>query len=165
MNGLSPSINDPGTILQVLQWQRVVNGDQSKLSVFKAEFGSLLAFQAFLKIWEDTAVITLPHSMEKYFTTTMATSQYQRQYIGFVGDRLPTHEPDPVLIQGTKGWDMFKKTVNGDARAMEQHYKESLVYGKLWTPPMDGIEVEKLVPCVLAIPPLLVKLIQECPRR
>jgi hypothetical protein len=60
---------------------------------------------------------------------------------------------------------MFKKTVNGDARAMEQHYKESLVYGKLWTPPMDGIEVEKLVPCVLAIPPLLVKLIQECPRR
>jgi hypothetical protein len=135
----------------VLQWQRAVNRDQSKLNAFKAEAGSLLAIQAFLMIQEGSTFITLLHSPAKYFSITPATSRFfQGGYICFVRDRLPTHESSPVLIQATEKWEV-KKMVNGDGMTIKQHYKQPLAYGKLWTPPTDGTEVKKLVPRLLTI--------------
>jgi hypothetical protein len=54
---------------------------------FKAEVGSIVGFQAFLMMREGSAMVTLIHSMAKYFSICAATSRYQERYIGFVGDR------------------------------------------------------------------------------
>jgi hypothetical protein len=89
----------------MLQWQRDVNGETAKIAAFKAEVGSLLGFQAVLMMREGTAMVTLIHLTAKYFSISLATSRYQGRYIGFVGDRLPTREPGPVLLPASKGWD------------------------------------------------------------
>ena len=56
-------------------------------------------------------MVTTVHSIAKYFSLSAATSRYQGKYIGFVGDRLATHEPGPVLLQATKSWAWVKKSV------------------------------------------------------
>jgi hypothetical protein len=101
--GLGLSINDMALLLQTLQWQQDVEGENTRITVFKGEVGSLQGFQAFLVMREGTAIVTLIHSLTKYFSISSATSRYQGRYIGFVGDRLPTREPGPVLLPASKG--------------------------------------------------------------
>jgi hypothetical protein len=66
---------------------------------------------------EGNAMFKVLHSLAKYFAITTATLQYQGQFIGFVGNRLPTRESGSVLIQATNGWEWVKKPIraNGDA--------------------------------------------------
>jgi hypothetical protein len=90
-------------LLQTLQWQRDVEGENARITVIKGEVGSLQGFQAFLMMREGTAMVTLIHSLAKYFSISSATSRYQGRYIGFVGDRLPMGEPGPVLLPASKG--------------------------------------------------------------
>jgi hypothetical protein len=158
---LGPSILDPGTVLSMLQWQKDVNGDAACIDAFKAKVGSLLTFQAFLMMREGTAMVTVLHSLDKYFAITMATSQYQGQFIGFVGNRLPTRERGPVLIQATKDWERIKKPIRVDGDALMQTYVHLDAYGKLWLPPADRSKVEKTVPCLITIPPVFLKLIRK----
>jgi hypothetical protein len=140
---LGPSISDPKTVLSVLQWQKDVNGDAAHINAFKAKVGSLLTFQAFLMMREGSAMVMVLHSPAKYFAITAATSQYQGRFIGFVGDRLPTRKPGPVLIQATKGWEWVKKPIRADGDMLTQAYAQLDAYGKLWSPPADGSEVER----------------------
>jgi hypothetical protein len=158
---LEQSLNDPVSIRRTLQWQRDVNGEAAKIEVFKAEVGSLLCFQAFLMMQEGTAMVTLLHSKAKYFSISSATSRYQGRYIGFVGDRVPTREPGPVLLPASKGWDWVTKTVRGNGEDLEQAYASGANYGKLWTPTRDGTKVEKTMPQLLILPPSFVKLIRD----
>jgi hypothetical protein len=51
---------------------------------------------------EGSAMVTTVHSIARYFSLSAATSRYQGKYVGFVGDRLATREPGPVLLQATK---------------------------------------------------------------
>jgi hypothetical protein len=95
---------------------------------------------------EGSAMVTLIHSMAKYFSISAATSRYQGRYIGFVGDRRPTREPGPVLLPASKGWDWVKKLVRTDIDAMEQVYNGGANHGKLWAPTRDGTEVDLHVP-------------------
>ncbi len=103
MEKLGLSILDPGTVLSVLQWKKDVNGDAAHINAFKAKVGSILTCQAFLVMREGSAMVTVLHSLAKYFAITAATSRYQGRFIGSVGDRLLTREPGLVLIQATKG--------------------------------------------------------------
>jgi hypothetical protein len=143
---LGQSLNDPKSICRTLLWQRDINREAAKIGVFKAEVGSLLCFQAFLMMREGTAMVTLLHSTVKYFSISSATLSYQGRYIGFMGDRVPTQEPGPVLLPASKGWDWVTKTVRGNGKDLEQAYASGANYGKLWTPTRDGTEVEKTVP-------------------
>ncbi len=145
----------------MLQWQKDVNGDAACINAFKAEVGSLLTFQAFLMMREGSAMVTVLHSLAKYFAITAATLRYQGWFIGFVGNRLPRRELVLVLIQATKGWEWVKKLIRADGDVLIQAYVQLDAYGKLWSPPVDGSEVEKAVPFLLAIPPVFFKLIRE----
>jgi hypothetical protein len=158
---LGPSILNPETVLSMLQWQKDVNGDAARINAFKAKVGSLLTFQAFLMMQEGSAMVTVLHSLAKFFAITMATSRYQGQFIGFVGDRLPMREPGPVLIQATKGWEWVKKPIRANGDALMQAYAQPDMYGKLWSPPADSSKVEKAVSRLLAVPPIFLKLIRE----
>jgi hypothetical protein len=60
---------------------------------------------------EGSAMVTTIHFIAKLFSLSTATSHYQGKYIGFVGDRLATREPGPVLLQATKIWAWVKKLV------------------------------------------------------
>ena len=88
------------------------------------EVESLLTFEAFLMMREGSAMVTIVHSIAKFFSLSTATSRYQGKYIGFVGDRLATREPGLVLLQATKSWAGVKKLVrnNGDNLIQALHY-------------------------------------------
>jgi hypothetical protein len=155
--------NDPGTVLRILQWQQEINGETGKINAFKAKVGSLLAFQAFLMTREGSAMVTVLHSVANYFAINAATLRHQGRYIGFVGDRLLTQEPGPVLIPALTSWEWVKKTVGGGGGGdnMCRAYNSGSKYGKSWVLAVDGSEVKKYVPPLLAIPPLFLKMIQE----
>jgi hypothetical protein len=75
-DGLGQEINNAEAIRQTLLWQQDVEGEGAKTSTFKAEVGSLLGFQAFLMMREGTAMVTIIHSVAKYFSISSATSRY-----------------------------------------------------------------------------------------
>ena len=111
LDKLGDALHGPDLLIRPVRWQRAVAGDSGKISTFTAEVGSLLTFQAFLMMREGSAMVTTVHSIAKYFSLSAATSRYQGKYIGFVGDRLATREPGPVLLQATKSWAWVKKSV------------------------------------------------------
>jgi hypothetical protein len=158
---LGPNINDTALLIRTLQWQRDVAGENTKATSFKAEVGSLQGFQAFLMMREGNAMVTLLHSVAKYFSISTATSRYQGRHIGFVGDRLPTREPGPVLLPASKGWDWVKKSVRNSIDGMAQTYSGGAHYGVLWSPTRDSTEVDLVVSRLLILPPLFVKLIRD----
>jgi hypothetical protein len=78
---------------------------------------------------EGSAIVTVLHSPAKYFAITAATLRYQGWFIRFVGNRLPTRKPGPVLIQATKGWEWVKKLIRTDGDVLMQ---------AVWCKPMWG---------------------------
>jgi hypothetical protein len=70
-------------------------------------------------------------------------------------------EPGPVLIIATKGWEWVRKPIRANGDPLTQAYAQLDAYGKLWLPPANRSEVEKAVPCLLAIPSLFVKMIRD----
>jgi hypothetical protein len=105
-------------------------------------------------------MVTTIHSIAKYFSLSAATSRYQGKYIGFVGDRLATREPGPVLLQATKSWAWVKKSVRINGEELLQAYTGGLEHGLLWAPATNGTEVEMHVPRLLCLPPVFVKLLR-----
>jgi len=77
-------------------------------------------------------MVTTIHSIAKLFSLSTATSRYQGKYIGFVGDRLATCEPGPVLLQVTKIWAWDKKSVRSNGDELIQAYTDGLEQGLLW---------------------------------
>ena len=105
-------------------------------------------------------MVTTVHSIAKYFSLSAATSRYQGKYIGFVGDRLATHEPGPVLLQATKSWAWVKKLVRVNGEELLQAYTGGLEHGLLWAPTTNGTKVEMHVPRLLCLPPVFVKFLR-----
>jgi hypothetical protein len=110
---------------------------------------------------EGSAMVTTVHSIAKYFSLSAATSRYQGKYIGFVGDRLATREPGPVLLQPTKSWAWVKKSVQSNGEEVIQAYTGDLEHGLLWAPTPNGTEVEMHVPRLVCLPPVFVKLLRD----
>jgi hypothetical protein len=54
---LGRDISDLVLIRRTLLWQREVEGDNAKITAFKAEVGSILGFQAFLMMREGSAMV------------------------------------------------------------------------------------------------------------
>ena len=144
-----------------MRWQGAVAGDSGKISTFSAEVGSLLTFQAFLMMREGSAMVTTIHSIAKFFSLSAATARYQGKYIGFVGNRLATRKPGPVLLQATKSWAWAKKSVRSNGDELIQAYTGGLKHGSLWAPATNGTKVELHVPRLLCLPPLFVKLLRD----
>ena len=159
LDKLGDALQGPELLIRPVRWQRTVAGDSGKISAFTAEVGSLLTFQAFLMMREGSAMVTTVHSIAKYFSLSAATSRYQGKYIGFVGDRLATREPGPVLLQPTKSWAWVKKSVRSNGEDLIQAYTGGLEQGVLWAPTPNGTEVEMHVPRLLCLPPVFVKLL------
>ena len=85
---MGAALHRPDLITWPVRWQRAIAGDSSKISTFTAEVGSLLTFQSFLMMREGSAMVTIVHSIAKFFSLSAATFHYQGKYIGFVGNRL-----------------------------------------------------------------------------
>ena len=160
LDKLGDALHGPDLLIRPVRWQRAVAGDSGKISTFTAEVGSLLTFQAFLMMREGSAMVTTVHSIAKYFSFSAATPRYQGKYIRFVGDRLATHEPGPVLLQATKSWAWVKKSVRSNGEEVIQAYTGGLEHGLLWAPATNGTEVEMHVPRLLCLPPVFVKLLR-----
>ena len=110
---------------------------------------------------EGIVMVTTVHSITKFFSLSAATFRYQGQYIGFVGDRLATCEPGPVLLQATKSWAWVKKSVWSNADKLIQAYTGGLEHGSLWAPATNGTKVEMHVSRLLCLSPLFVKLLRD----
>jgi len=138
---------------EALRYQQEVKGEATKITNFKMEVGSLLNFQAFLMMREGSAMVTIIHSITKYFSLS--------RYKGFVGDRLPNREPGPVMLPVDKGWGWVKKKVHSSLDELEAVYGPAASYRKLWVPTVPGgTEAELHVPCMLLLPPHLVKVLR-----
>jgi len=161
LDKLRDALHGPELLIRPVQWQRIVAGDSGKIGTFTAEVGSLLAFQAFLMMREGSVMVTTVHSIAEYFSLSAATSRYQGKYIGFVGNRLATREPGPVLLQPTKSWAWVKKSVRSNGDELLQAYTGGLEHGLLWAPTPNGTEVEMHVPRLLCLPPVFVKLLHH----
>jgi hypothetical protein len=161
LDKLGNALQGPELLIQPVRWQQTVAGDSGKISAFTAEVGSLLTFQSFLMMREGSAMATTVHSIAKYFSLSAATSRYQGKYIGFVGNRLATREPGPVLLQPTKSWAWVKKSVRSNGEEVIQAYTGGLKHGLLWAPTSNGTEVEMHVPRLLCLPPVFVKLLRD----
>jgi len=148
-------------IKEALLYQQEVKGEAMKIANFKMEVGSLLNFQAFLMMLEGSAMVTIIHSITKHFSLSPTTMRYQGRYIGFVGDRLPTREPGPVMHPVDKGWGWVKKKVHSSLDELEAVYGPATSYGKRWVPTVPGgTESELHVPHMLLLPPHLVKVLR-----
>jgi hypothetical protein len=161
LDKLGDALQGPELLIRPVRWQRTVAVDSGKISAFTAEVGSLLTFQAFIMMREGSVMVTTVHSIAKYFSLSAATSRYQGKYIGFVGDRLATREPGPVLLQPTKSWAWVKKLVRSNGEEVIQAYTGGLGHGLLWAPTPNGTEVEMHVPRLVCLPPVFVKLLRD----
>jgi len=104
---------------EALRYQQEVKGEATKIANFKMEVGSLLNFQAFLMMREGSAMVTIIHSIAKYFSLSPTMMRYQGRYIGFVGDQMPNREPGPVMLPVDKAWGWVKKKVHSSLDELE----------------------------------------------
>jgi hypothetical protein len=104
---------------EALRYQQEVKGEATKIANFKMEVGSLLNFQAFLMMREGSAMVTIIHSITKYFSLSPTTMRYQGRYIGFVGNQMPNREPGPIMLPVDKAWGWVKKKVHSSLDELE----------------------------------------------
>ena len=152
-------------IMKSLKWQQDVNGESAKIKTFQLEVGSLHNFQGFLMMWKGSTIVTIVHSIAKYFLLASTTMRYQGRYIGFIGDRLPNREPAPVMLLIDKGWGWVKKKVHTSLDDLAAAYAAPDTHGKLWSPPGGtGTEAELHVPRMLLLPAYFVQILRA-PRK
>ena len=152
-------------ILKSLKWQQDVNGEGAKIKTFQLEVGSLHNFQGFLMMREGSTIVTIVHSIAKYFSLASTVMRYQGRYIGFISDRLPNREPAPVMLPIDKGWGWVKKRVNTSLDGLATAYAAPDAQGKLWAPPGGtGTEAELHVPRMLLLPTYFVQILRA-PRK
>ncbi len=155
------------SIARDLKWQRDVDGDPQKTTLFKEVVGGLQDFGTYLFMKWGSAFMTVMHSPMKFVAISKATKHLQGRFIGFIGDRTATKDPILLVLPQQKTWSWETKTISTDALAMDTFYAEdSTRQGKLWTPPTGGGREEAAVkaPTLLAILLVLFQAIRDAKR-
>jgi hypothetical protein len=107
-----------------LKWQRDVDGDPQKTTLFKEVVGGLQDFRTYLFMKPGSAFVMVMHSPMKFVAISKATQHLQRRFIGFVGDRTATKDPILLVLPQQKTWSWETKTISTDALAMDTFYAE-----------------------------------------
>ena len=148
-------IGTPKTIPHELNWQRLVEGDATKIAQWRDVMGSIQDFKAYLFVKPGSCFATIVHSPMKFAAISAATSHLQGRIIGFVGDRTTTREPSPILFPTIKTWQWVKETVCTDGPALIKYFDDDPTRaGTLWKGEGgDADERRELhAPRLLAIP-------------
>jgi hypothetical protein len=141
-----------------------VNGDSQKINLFKEIVGELKEFQTYLLIRPGNAFVTVIHSPMKFVAISEATQHLQGRFVGFVGDRMATKDPTPIVLPQLKTWKWETKTASSNAEELAAHYSEDhTCRGKLWVLDQPGSEgwTATKAPLLLAIPLVLFSAIQK----
>jgi hypothetical protein len=118
-----------------LAWQRGVEGDKTKITQFQEMVGALQEFKTYLFMKKGSGFCTIIHSPTKFMALNKATQHLQGRYIRFIGDRMLTRNPTPILLPTQKIWQWVKEMVAMDGPAMIAFYEEDVAWqGTLWTP-------------------------------
>ncbi len=121
------------SIVRDLKWQKDVNGSAQKHKRFQDVVGGLQDFQTYLFIKPGSAFVTVLHLPMKFVAIGEATQHLQGKCVGFVGDRMATKDPTPIVLpqQKTRKWET--KTTSADAMALEAYYTgDPTQRGRLW---------------------------------
>jgi hypothetical protein len=86
--------------------------------------GSLQDFKAYLFVKQGSSLTTVMHSPMKFAAINAATGHLQGRIIGFVGDRMTTREPTPILLPQRKTWEWVKETISLDGPVMFKFYDD-----------------------------------------
>jgi hypothetical protein len=150
------------SITRNLKWQKDVNGNTQKIKQFQDVVRGLQDFLTYLFIKPGNAFVTVLHSPMKFIAISKATQHLQGRFVGFVGDRMATKDPTPIVLPQQKTWKWETKTASLDAMALEAYYTaDPSQRGRLWVP--DQAKANKWTdvkaPLLLAIPLVLFRAI------
>jgi hypothetical protein len=104
------------------------------------------------------------HLPMKFVAISEATQHLQGRFVGFVGDRMATKDPPPIVLPQQKTWKWELKTKSSDGMALEAYYTaDPTRQGRLWVPDQAGAHewTPMKAPLLLAIPLVLFKAIWD----
>jgi hypothetical protein len=102
------------------------------------------------------------HTPGVYYSLASATSTYQGKVLAFIGDQRATKEPTPICLPTTKTWDWHTGDAVMDFDKFSEFHDMKANKGNLWTPTVgDGVPAKLKVPNLVAIPNMLVDLLQN----
>jgi hypothetical protein len=154
---------DPETIQAELAIQlRGTPGDPANWMSFREFVVNVQEFQVYLAMLGSQTHVSMIHTPGVYYSLASATSTYQGKVLAFIGDQRATKKTTPISLPTTKTWEWHTgNAVTNVDKFMEFHDVEANK-GNLWTPTVgDGAPAELKVPNLVAIPNMLVDLLQN----
>jgi hypothetical protein len=94
---LAPLLSDADTARN-LRWQQEVDGDKTKLAIWKLEATGASGLQFYAYMQPGEAFLVLGHSLSTIYSTTTDVASYHGKMVLFIGDRTSTRECTPVVL-------------------------------------------------------------------
>ncbi len=160
---LAPLLSDADTARN-LRWQREVDGDKTKVAIWKLEATGASGVQFYAYMQPGEAFLVIGHSLSTIYSTITDIASYHGKMVLFIGDRTSTRECTPVVLPSLSAFAWVKcKICEDKSKLAEWYYADNRnEYGNYWDPlPTDGARDEHHVPKLLALPLWAVKLYQE----
>ena len=137
-----------------LRWQRNVNGDATKLAVWKVEATAVPGLQFFAYMQPGEAFLVVGHTLSTIYSTTTDVANYHSKVILFTGDRTVTRKCVLVVLPPLAAFAWKKcRAVDNQSKLAEWYADNQAEYGNLWDPtPQDGTRTELLVSRMIVLP-------------
>jgi len=154
---------DPVSIQAELAMQlRGTPGDLANRTYFHEFVVNVQEFRVYLAMLGNQTHVSMIHTPGVYYSLASATSTYQGKVLAFIGDRRATKEPTPICLPTTKTWGWHTGDAVTDFKKFSEFHNVEANKGNLWTPTVgDRVPAELRVPNLLAIPNMLVDLLQN----
>jgi hypothetical protein len=137
-------------------------GDPASKAAFREFVVNVQQLRVYLAMLGGQPYVTMIHTPGVYYSVAQSTTAYQGKVLAFIGNRRATKEPTPVCLPASKTWDWHTGQAVGDFEKLGEFYAVEANKGKLWTPGAgDGMTEETKVPHLLAIPNVLIDLLQN----
>jgi hypothetical protein len=154
-------MNDADTSCS-LRWQLDVDGDSTKINVFKLEAASVPGLQFFAYMLPGDTFLVVGHSMSIIYATSTDIATFHGKMALFTGDRTGHRECMPVFLPPSSAFEWKTCKAVADKTALFDWYNDNpSEYGKLWEPAADLTREDIKVPRMIALPLRAAKLYHE----
>jgi hypothetical protein len=153
LNHLAPVMTDADTSRN-LRWQREVDGDTTKLTMWKLEATASPGLHFYAYMQPGEAFMVVGHSMSTIYSTMTDITTFHGKVVLFTGDHKGTSECIPVILSPQSAFRWKKCLVIDNKEKLLSWYADHpSEYGNLWDPTAnDGQQVELQVPRMIALP-------------
>jgi len=150
---LAPIITDADTSRN-LCWQQSVEGDATKLALWKIEATSSPGLQFYAYMQPGEAFMVVEHSMSTIYSTTTDIATLHGKVVLFTGDHKGTRKCVPIILPPLSSFEWKKCSVIDEKEKLLLWYADNpSEHGNLWEPTIaDGTKVEVHIPWMIALP-------------